>query len=264
MSETPGLRPLDPTDLQGNRARYDALMDVAVNRITTREFDSSFDIPREHFELILEAARQAPSGANSQPWHYIVVTEQPVKEQIAEYFVGEQKRRIELNMKFPTPNYSGLATAPGFIVVVTDFRFVRAFPVLRDEHSALIRSEVNDMYVKNAERILLQSVAASTMSAHLAAAALGYNVWWVTAIGQEGAQKAMKPLLGIPDDLSVLDIMCFGPPKTKTYKRWKKSLGEIINWDQFQPKHHLSLEQVEEWIQTQRHKVMYRDAQNVD
>ena len=58
--------------------------------------------------------------------------------------------------------------------------------------------------------------------------------------------------------------MCFGPPKTKTYKRWKKSLGEIINWDQFQPKHHLSLEQVEEWIQTQRHKVMYRDAQNVD
>ncbi|NIR60241.1 MAG: hypothetical protein GWO02_12350, partial [Gammaproteobacteria bacterium] len=56
-----------------------------------------------------------------------------------------------------------------------------------------------------AERILLQSVAAATMSAHLAAAALGYNVWWITAIGQERAQAAMKPLLGVPDELSVLD-----------------------------------------------------------
>ncbi len=43
------------------------------------------------------------------------------------------------------------------------------------------------MYYENAERILLQSVAASTMSAHLAAAALGYNVWWITAIGTTGS-----------------------------------------------------------------------------
>ena len=95
-------------------------------------------------------------------------------------------------MKFPTPDYRGLATAPGFIVIASDFRWVKAFPVLNDD------SELDRMYKENAERILLQSVAAATMSAHLAAAALGYNVWWVTAIGQEKAQAAMKPLLGIP------------------------------------------------------------------
>ena len=105
--------------------------------------------------------------------------------------------RAKLKMKFPTPDYRGLATAPGFIVVASDFRWVKAFPVLNDG------SELDKMYKENAERILLQSVAAATMSAHLAAAALGYNVWWVTAIGQEKAQKAMKPLLGIPDELSV-------------------------------------------------------------
>src|SRR5437879_13882235 len=77
-------------------------------------------------------------------------------------------------MKFPTPNYRGLETAPGMIVVVADFRFTRAFPVLMDG------SDLDRQYHENAERILLQSVAASTMSAHLAAAALGYNVWWVT------------------------------------------------------------------------------------
>ena len=244
--------------------RYDSLMDVVSQRITTRDFDPDCEIPREHFELILDAARHAPSGANAQPWQYIVITEKKTKEQIAEYFVGEQRRRAKLKMKFPTPNYRGLGTAPGLIVVVSDFRMVRAFPVLRDENSELVKSELNDMYVENAERILLQSVAASTMSAHLAAAALGYNVWWVTAIGQEEAQREMKPLLGIPDELSVLDIMCFGLPRKEPYKRWKKELGEIVNWDRFDPEHFMSLEQIEHWIKKHRHKVMYRDAENID
>ena len=206
-----------------DRTRYDALMDVITSRITTRAFDPSYTVPREHYDMILEASRHAPSGANAQPWHFIVVTDQSLKNRIMEYFREEQVVRARLKMKFPTPDYRGLATAPGFIVVASDFRWVKAFPVLNDG------SDLDKMYKENAERILLQSVAAATMSAHLAAAALGYNVWWVTAIGQEKAQKAMKPLLGIPDELSVLDIMCFGPPAKPPYKRWKKTLGEITN-----------------------------------
>lgn len=248
-----------PIDSGTAMLRYEAYMDIVRNRITTREFDSSVEIPREHYEMILDAARHAPSGANAQPWHFIVVTKQETKDRITEYFVGEQRHRAELKMKFPTPNYKGLATAPGFIVVVSDFRWVRAFPVLKDD-----TSELNKMYLENAERILLQSVAAATMSAHLAAAALGYNVWWVTAIGQQLAQQAMKPLLGIPDELSVLDIMCFGKPKKEPYKRWKKELHEIVNWDRFDQKHFMSNEAIEEWIQKQRHKVMFRDAKNID
>jgi 5,6-dimethylbenzimidazole synthase len=72
-----------------------------------------------------------------------------------------------------------MATASGVIVVVADFRYIKAFPVLGDG------SELEQIYQQNAERILLQSVAASTMAAHLAAAALGYAVWWVTAIVQD-------------------------------------------------------------------------------
>lgn len=239
-------------------ARYDALMDIVRNRMTVRAFDSSAPIPREHYERILEAARHAPSGANAQPWHFIVVEDQTLKIRIMEYFREEQVARARLKMKFPTPDYRGLATAPGFIVVASDFRWVRAFPVLNDG------SELDRMYKENAERILLQSVAAATMSAHLAAAALGYNVWWVTAIGQQKAQAAMKPLLGIPDELSVLDIMCFGPPAKAPYKRWKKKLEEIVSWNRFDPSQHRTTAQIDEWIATQRQKVMYKDERNVD
>jgi len=240
------------------RARYDALMEVIRSRMTVRAFDPSFTVPREHYELILEAARHSPSGANAQPWHFIVVTEPELKRRIMEYFREEQVRRARLKMKFPTPDYRGLATAPGLIVVASDFRWVKAFPVLNDG------SELDRMYKANAERILLQSVAAATMSAHLAAAALGYNVWWVTAIGQEAAQKAMKPLLGIPDELAVLDILCFGPPAKPPYKRWKKTLPDITNWNRFDPSHAMTEAQIDEWVATQRHRVMYKDASNVD
>jgi 5,6-dimethylbenzimidazole synthase len=237
---------------------YDALMEVVRSRMTTRQFDPAYVVPREHYDLILEAARHAPSGANAQPWHYIVVTASETKRRIADYFVEEQRHRAKLKMKFPTPNYRGLETAPGMIVVVADFRFTRAFPVLMDG------SDLDRLYHQNAERILLQSVAASTMSAHLAAAALGYNVWWVTAIGQENAQNAMRPLLGVPDDLAIIDIFCFGPPAKPPYKRWKKKLDEIVSWDRFDPAQHKTLAEIDEWVRETRHKVMYRDETKVD
>ena len=238
-------------------ARYEALMEVVRSRMTNRAF-AACEVPREHFEMILEAARHAPSGANAQPWHYIAVTDPALKRTIGQCFVDEQQHRARLRMKFPTPNYQGVKTAPGLIVIVADFRFVRAFPVLNDG------SDLDRLYQQNAERILLPSVAASTMSAHLAAAALGYAVWWITAIGQEDIQRKIKPLLGVPDELAIIDVMCFGPPAKPSYKRWKKRLDQILSWDRFDPKNFMTLDDVDAWIRTQRHKVMFRDEANVD
>lgn len=238
--------------------RYDAFMEVVNSRMTNRAFDPDYVVPKEHYEMILEAARHAPSGANAQPWHYIVVTDPEMKERLGERFVEEQAARAKLKMRFPTPDYRGMKTAPGLIVVAADFRYVRAFPVLNDD------SDLDRLYKKNAERILLQSVAASVMCAHLAAAALGYAVWWVTAIGQEAIQEEFRPLLGVPEELAIIDIMCFGPPLRPSYKRWKKELHEITNWDRFNPDNHLTDEQIDEWIKEKRHKVMYKDEAKID
>ena len=122
---------------------YDTFIEVCRERKTSRAFDSAAPIPREHYDLILEAARHGPSGANAQPWHYIVVTSPEKKQALADYFVAEATARAKRKMKFPTPNYRGLATAPGLIVVVADFRYIDAFPVLNDG------SELDKMYKEN-------------------------------------------------------------------------------------------------------------------
>src|SRR3974390_2059096 len=254
MTQTTARTKYDFSD----RTKYDALMEVIRNRITTRAFDPSYVVPHEHYEMILEAALHAPSGANAQPWHFIVITDQDLKNEIMEEFREEQINRAKLKMKFPTPDYRGLATAPGMIVIASDFRWIKAFPVLNDG------SELDKMYKENSERILLQSVAASTMSAHLAAAALGYQVWWVTAIGQDDAQKSIRPLLGVHDDLAIIDIMLFGVPAKAPYKRWKKTLPQIMSWDRFDMANYMTVEQIDEWVRETRHKVMYRDEAKVD
>ena len=225
-------------------------MEVVRSRRTNREFVADYQVSRRHFEMILDAARYAPSGANAQPWHYIVVNDTAARETLTQCFLDEQQHRASVGMHFPTPNYKGVRTAPGLIVVCCDYRFIRAFPVLLDG------SEEDRLYRQNAERILLQSVAASTMSAHLAAAAIGYAVWWITAIGQEEIQTKMRPVLGVPQGIAIIDVMCFGPPVKPSLKRWKKELSQILNWDRFNPDNYMTDAQVDEWVKNTRHKAM--------
>ena len=264
MTETAPAVDLDEAEAEldlpriGDTSRYDALMQVIRNRVTVRKFDPDYVVPDMHYEMILEAARHAPSGANAQPWQFVVVRDAEIKQRISEYFVAEQRFRAKAKMKFPTPDYRGLATAPGFVVVCSDMRWVNAFPVLNDG------SDLDRMYRENAERILLQSVAAATMSAHLAAAALGYTVWWVTAIGQEAAQRDLKPLLGIPEELSVLDIFLFCPPAGNPYKRWRRPMEEIRHMDGYDRRQFMSDAELEDWIRNRRHRVMFKDASKID
>jgi nitroreductase family protein len=49
-------------------ARYEQLMGVVRQRLTSRQFKPDVPVPREHVEMVLEAARHGPSGANAQPW----------------------------------------------------------------------------------------------------------------------------------------------------------------------------------------------------
>lgn len=57
----------------------DIVLDIIKTRRSVRRFDGT-KIPGECMQQILEAGRWAPSGANAQPWRFIVVTE---KEKLA-------------------------------------------------------------------------------------------------------------------------------------------------------------------------------------
>ncbi len=59
-------------------------------RRTVRQF-SERRVPREIIEDCLRAAGTAPSGANLQPWHFVVVGDPAIKKQIREAAEAEER-----------------------------------------------------------------------------------------------------------------------------------------------------------------------------
>ncbi len=76
------------------RARLKEFYDDIDRRRTVREF-SDRPVPRDIIETALKAANTAPSGANLQPWHFVVVSGPEAKKKIREAAEVEEREFYE-------------------------------------------------------------------------------------------------------------------------------------------------------------------------
>lgn len=60
-----------------------SFLDLAKRRRSCRAYLPD-RVPREHLELMLEAARLAPSACNKQPWRMVVVTDEALRMRLLE------------------------------------------------------------------------------------------------------------------------------------------------------------------------------------
>lgn len=74
----PDYREYPPDEM---RRRVRAFLDDVARRRSVREF-SDRPVPRDVVETALRAAGTAPSGANLQPWHFVVVSGAKAKRRI--------------------------------------------------------------------------------------------------------------------------------------------------------------------------------------
>lgn len=63
------------------RRRAQAFFDLMKQRHSTRDF-ADRPVPLDVITRCLETAGRAPSGANQQPWHFVVVADPAIKHQI--------------------------------------------------------------------------------------------------------------------------------------------------------------------------------------
>ncbi len=118
------------------RRRAAEFYDEARRRRTVRDF-SERSVPRTIIEDCLRAAGTAPSGANMQPWHFVVVSDPAVKRTIREG--AEEEERVFYRERAPKEWLEALRplgtdehkpfleTAPYLIVV-----FGQTYGVTRD------------------------------------------------------------------------------------------------------------------------------------
>lgn len=82
-------------EAQLQRARE--FFEMCNARRTVRQF-SPRPIPKELLETLIRTAGTAPSGANKQPWRFIVVTDPELKHEIREAAEKEERENYEHRM----------------------------------------------------------------------------------------------------------------------------------------------------------------------
>jgi iodotyrosine deiodinase len=97
--DTHTFHPLDferlPADEQHQRSR--AMLDTLRTRRTVRNF-SSEPVPYALIENAVATAATAPSGANQQPWTFVVVSDPALKKKMREAAEAEEKESYERRM----------------------------------------------------------------------------------------------------------------------------------------------------------------------
>jgi nitroreductase len=178
---------------------YESFMEVVKKRRTTRVYRPD-PIPDEFIDKVIEAAHWAPTGANTQPFEFVVVKDKKNKQEIkriySETFVKTRK------VSGPSAGSSGIfmEAAPVLVLVLGDPRFREAYP----------KGEYRD-------EIFHASLSAAVQNMHLAATALGLggSVW--LSLGPVAGVK-IKEFLNIPQVFILKTILPLGIPKVKHLK----------------------------------------------
>ncbi len=59
-----------------------SLFDVILSRRSIRRYENK-EIPKDVLDKIVEAGRQAPSAGNRQPYHFVIVTDSEIKQELS-------------------------------------------------------------------------------------------------------------------------------------------------------------------------------------
>ncbi|MBN1103432.1 MAG: nitroreductase family protein [Deltaproteobacteria bacterium] len=222
---------------------YDGFLALVQARRSIRVFKSD-PVPDEFVDRIIEAARFAPSGGNSQPWEFIVVKDRGTKDRIVGMVAdqGEYTRKVELtreeDLRFPgirgPAREPGFKNAPVFIVLCGDPRTKEAYPLM----TVLTRGDSH--YVS--------SLANGFFCMTLAATALGLGSQWVSATGNPFVSPLLKELLSIPQDLTVYDMMVLGYAAAQPKERFVRDRNEMVHHGRYDMAKYRDAREMREFI----------------
>lgn len=227
---------------------FNEFLKVIRSRRSIRNFKSD-PIPDEYIEKILEAARWAMSGANGQPWEFVVVKDAKLRKKVVDIYeesryrthLIESTRSAELRhpgAKHTPADLIRFRNAPVIIVVCGDPRTIQA--------SVLAASFLSSA------KVFHENLANTTQMIHLAASSLGLGAEWVSI--SPPFDERIKTALGIPDVFRIETIVPVGYAPYKPAPPYRRKLDEILHWNKYDMKKFRSDEQILDFLRLLRNK----------
>jgi len=172
--------------------------EAIANRRSIRKYTSE-PVSESQVEAVLEAARLAPSGNNTQPWRFIVIRSDEQRAAVAKVSHDQQ----------------WMLEAPVFIACVGTLspRIADYDGPPLDESSDLpeLKQVIRDTSI-GVEHLVLRATE------------LGLGTCWVAWF----IQDEIRPVLGVPDDHYVLAVITLGHPAQEPNPRSRHAREDIV------------------------------------
>lgn len=208
----------------------EAAMKIIQDRRSIRHYTDE-PVSEEHLEMILEAARQAPSGENAQPWRFIIVNDPATRKQLGAIAGGGSGRRF--TAEFVThkmqERFSSLEDEAKKKAIFEKLTSGRVSAFLADAPVSLVVCGRKDVWD------LPYDTAAAMENMLLMVTALGLGACWVIAPCIDiRDEERVKDLLGVPEGIKVVSIIAIGHTTRSPRPRPRFALNELVyseNWD---------------------------------
>jgi nitroreductase len=192
------------------------VINSVLKAIRDRRSSSGFKstpVDEEKLNAILEAGRWAPSWANTQPWRFIKIKDEGIKERMSE--------AVSTFFK------SSIKDAPICVAVC-------------------VNPEKDSFH-------FIEDGTTATQNMALAAQSIGLSTSWIGVFSlrneKNSSEKKLKEILGVPKEWRLISILPLGVPELKETST-RKELSTILDFDRFviKEEHKSELESREELL----------------
>lgn len=178
------------------------MLESIQSRRSIRKYKADQKVEESKLAAILESARIAPSGSNTQPWHFVVVQSEENRQKVADVSHDQQ----------------WMMTAPLHIACVADVS-----PRVENPEALSLNELSSNFELKQA----IRDVSIATEHMVLTAESLGLGSCWVAWFTQD----QIRPVLNIPENQFVVAVLTIGYPDEAPQPRPRKEMNDMVHYE---------------------------------
>ena len=202
----------------------DATMKVIQDRRSIREFTKE-PVSERDLDMLLEAARQAPSGENAQPWRFIIVKDEGMRKKMGAIAGGGSGRRF-------TAEFVTKKMQERFANLQDEAKRQAAFQKLTSGQVSTFMADAPVNIVVCGKKDVWDTpydTSAAIENILLMVTALGLGACWVIAPCIDiRDEERMKDLLGIPEGYKAISVLSVGHPTRSHRPRPRLPINELV------------------------------------
>lgn len=226
--------------MQETQTGPERLLALMRNRRSSRTgFLPDRPVSDEILNLLLEAARAAPSGGNAQPWEFIVIRDSQMRNAIADLYKHQLRDKLELERAIRgTSSVSGVGwrNAPVLILVLGDPRTSLCFPLRTAEDKA--------------ESHFFTGLANATLQMMLMAESMGLATQYVSDAASPYFSLMLKHMLGIPQELRVYHIVPVDYSEVTATPKSRRPLDSMVHYERYDRSKLRSVDYLQAFMET--------------